>query len=159
VLGGSMRRICNVFALGIAMCVILTWDHTLASPGSGQETPQRARPSVATPPNSQQNQDVNERLLRQSADRIKGRENDLAEQVFQEHSNPVAEDSSGRGVSWHHERGIQSRPGCELHSLPRRGGLLKRRQAAEARRPRDGKNAPHDQRTTGKNGKPRSAGD
>ena len=33
----------------------------------------------------------------------------------------------------------------ELHSLPRRGGLLERRQAAETRRPRDGKNVPHDQ--------------
>jgi hypothetical protein len=30
--------------------------------------------------------------------------------------------------------------------LPRRGRLLERRQAAETRRPRDGKNAPHDQR-------------
>jgi hypothetical protein len=77
-----MSRICHVIALGMATCVILTWDHTLASPGSGQEPPQRARPSVATPPNSQQNQDVNDRLLKQSIDRIKGRENDPAEQVF-----------------------------------------------------------------------------
>ncbi len=64
------------------MCVILTWDHTLASPSSGQEPPQQARPSVATPPNSQQNRDVNERLLKQLTERIKGRENDPAEQVF-----------------------------------------------------------------------------
>jgi hypothetical protein len=77
-----MRRIFNVFALGMAMSVMLTWDHTLASPAGGQEPPQRARPSVATPPNSQQNQDVNERLLQQLTDRIKGRENDPAEQVF-----------------------------------------------------------------------------
>ena len=77
-----MRGIGNLFALGIAVSVILTWDHTLASPGSGQEPPRQARPSVATPPNSQQNQDVNERLLKQSIDRIKGLENDPAEQVF-----------------------------------------------------------------------------
>ena len=76
-----MRRIYDVFVLGTAICVILSWNHTLARPARGQEPPQPARPSVATPPNSQQNQDVNERLLKQATDRIKGRENDPAEQV------------------------------------------------------------------------------
>jgi hypothetical protein len=79
-----MRRIRNVFALGTAICVILSWTHTLASPARGQEPPRPARPSVATPPNSQQNQDANERLLKRLAERIKGRENDPAEQVFTE---------------------------------------------------------------------------
>ena len=64
------------------MCVIHSWDHTLASPVIGQEPPPRARPSVATPPNSQENQAVNDRLLKESNDRIKGRENIPAEQVF-----------------------------------------------------------------------------
>jgi hypothetical protein len=77
-----MRRISNVFALGVAICVILSWNHMLARPARGQEPPQRPRPSVATPPNSKQNQDVNERLLKQWIDRIKSRENDPAEQVF-----------------------------------------------------------------------------
>jgi Photosynthetic reaction centre cytochrome C subunit len=77
-----MRRICTVFAPGMAMLVMLTWNHTLASPGGIQELPQRTRPSIATPPNSQQNQDVNARLLKQLTDRIQGRENDPAEQVF-----------------------------------------------------------------------------
>ena len=77
-----MRRIYDVFVIGTAICVMLSWNHTLARPARGQEPPQRARPSVATPPNSQQNQDVNERLLKQLTDRIKGRENDTAEQVF-----------------------------------------------------------------------------
>ena len=77
-----MRRVCSLFALGTTICVILSWSQTLASPASGHEPPQQARPSVATPPNSQQNQDVNDRLLKQLTDRIKGRENDPAEQVF-----------------------------------------------------------------------------
>ena len=77
-----MSRFCNVFALVLATCLSLSWDQTRASPAGGQEPPQRARPSVATPPNSQQNQDVNDRLLKQSIDQIKGRENDPAEQVF-----------------------------------------------------------------------------
>ena len=68
--------------LGTAICIILSWNHTLARPARGQESPQPARPSVATPPNSQQNQDVNERLLKLLTDRIKGRENDPAEEVF-----------------------------------------------------------------------------
>src|SRR5919108_1669888 len=78
-----MRRICNVFALGMVMCVVLARDLTLGSPASGQDPPPQARPSVATPPNSQQNQEANERLLKQLSDRIKGRENDPAEQVFE----------------------------------------------------------------------------
>jgi len=77
-----MGRIRSVFALGMVICVTLAWDHSRASLASGQEPPQRASPSVATPPNSPQNQDVNERLLKQLTDRLKGRENDPAEQVF-----------------------------------------------------------------------------
>ena len=65
------------------MCVVLARDLTLGSPASGQDPPPQARPSVATPPNSQQNQEANERLLKQLSDRIKGRENDPAEQVFE----------------------------------------------------------------------------
>jgi Photosynthetic reaction centre cytochrome C subunit len=41
-----------------------------------------ATPSVATPPNSQQNQDVNDRFVKQLTDRIKGRENPPAAHVF-----------------------------------------------------------------------------
>jgi Photosynthetic reaction centre cytochrome C subunit len=42
---------------------------------------QPGRPSVATPPNSQ-NQDVNDRIVKQLTDRIQGRENEPAAQVF-----------------------------------------------------------------------------
>ena len=154
-----MRRICTVFALGMAMCVIHHWDHTLASPVIGQEPPPRARPSVATPPNSQENQAVNDRLLKAVERSDQRARKHSCRTGFQEHSNPMAEDSSGRAVSSHHERGIQSRPWRELHPLPCRGRFLERRQAPEARRPRDGKNASHDQRATGKNGKPRNGGD
>ena len=77
-----MRRLCSVFGLGMAICVILSWDHTRASPASGRQPSQPERPLLATPPNSPQNQAVNERLLKQLTDRIKGRENDAAEQVF-----------------------------------------------------------------------------
>jgi hypothetical protein len=76
-----MGRICGVGTLAMAMCVILMWDDTLAPPASGQEPPQPARPTVATPSNSQ-HKDVNERLLKQLSGRIKGRENDRAEEVF-----------------------------------------------------------------------------
>ena len=78
-----MGRLCGLVALALAVCAIVTWDGTLASPVGGQERPQQARPGVATPPNSQQNQDVNERLLKQLSGRIKGRENDRADEVFE----------------------------------------------------------------------------
>ena len=131
-----MRRLCTALALGMAMCVIHPWDHTLASPVIGQEPPPRGRPSSRGSSESQENQAVNERLLKQSNDRIKGREDYSCRTGFQEHSNPVAEDSSGRAVSSHHERWIQPRPWRELHPLPCGGGFLERRQAPEARRPR-----------------------
>ncbi len=40
-----MGRICGVVALAMAMCVILTWDDTLASPASGQRPPERGEAS------------------------------------------------------------------------------------------------------------------
>jgi hypothetical protein len=46
------------------------------------QVPQPARPSVATPPNSQENQDLNDRLVKQWIDRIAGREQEPAERVF-----------------------------------------------------------------------------
>jgi hypothetical protein len=44
--------------------------------------PQPARPSVATPPNSQENQDLNDRMVKEWTGRIAGREQEPAERVF-----------------------------------------------------------------------------
>jgi Photosynthetic reaction centre cytochrome C subunit len=77
-----MRRVCGIVALAIATCVVLTGGDMPASAASGQEPPQQARPTIATPPNSQQNQEVNDRLLKQLVGRIKGRENEPAAEVF-----------------------------------------------------------------------------
>ena len=154
-----MSRFCNVVALVLATCLSLSWDQTRRNPGwrSGASATCKA---VSRDSSELAAESGRERSSLEAIDRSNQRPRKRPRRTgFQEHSNPVAENSSGRAVSSHHERGIQPRPRCELHALPRRGGLLERRQTAEARRPRDGKDAPRDQRATGKNGEPRSAGE
>ena len=62
------------------MRCLRTWNGHVRHPRFGPHA--RITGSSQAPPNSQQNQGVNERLRKQLTDRIKGRENDPAEQVF-----------------------------------------------------------------------------
>lgn len=70
------RFISGVFLLAIAAC-------TTAAPQQ-TDTPAAARESVATTPSREpSNQEINDRYEQQIAKRIAGRENEPAEQVFQ----------------------------------------------------------------------------
>jgi photosynthetic reaction center cytochrome c subunit len=73
-----MRFFFGVFLLAIAACTTAAPQHT--------NTPAAAREPAATTPSrepSNPNQEINDRYEQQIAKRIAGRENELAEQVFQ----------------------------------------------------------------------------
>ena len=71
-----MRLLSGVFLLAIAAC-------TTAAPQK-TDTPAAARePAATTPSREPSNQEINDRYVQQITERIAGRENEPAEQVFQ----------------------------------------------------------------------------
>jgi hypothetical protein len=77
-----MRFFHAVFLLAIVACDIAAWLHMNTSASPQQPAAATPQPSASKAAQANPNQEVNNRYVQQISERIKGQENEPAEQVF-----------------------------------------------------------------------------
>ncbi len=135
VLPGLRRFRVSESRLGWAVSLALAT--TLAAAQDPAKQPVAGAPRQSTEPSVQE---INDRFVQQIAERIVGRENELAGQVFKNMRIDWLKTTPARQLR-DIMNGGYARARRPRHALPRGERLFERRQAAETRRPRNGGDA------------------